>query len=180
MLFVLPDADAELDGVLLDAGDEPVVNAYVDIVPLSSSGMAQQERSDVYGEWGFYSLPAGQYRMSAYVPGKGAAAAVVSVPGDHIRLQLSGTGSIAGTVKNVQHGSFRLYIEQCTVERDGRRIQLDALTMAATTVIVPVESGEFRVDGLPACHLRGHASIKGSGAWFNVQVKANQVVPLAL
>ncbi len=180
VLFVLPDADAELDGVLLDEGGEPVVDAYVDIVPLTSSGMAQQERSDVYGEWGFYSLPAGDYRMSAYVPGKGATAAIVRVPGDHIRLQLSGTGSIAGTVKTIQEGSFRMYIERCAVDRDGRRIQLDELTMAATTVIVPVESGEFRVDGLPACHLGGRASIGGRAMRFSVQIKANQVVPLSL
>ena len=58
--------------------------------------MNQQERADDDGNWVVFALPAGEYSVTAHVPGEGIASAHVTVPGRDVVLQaLSGTGSLA-------------------------------------------------------------------------------------
>jgi hypothetical protein len=160
VVFRIPQAEPALEGTLWSEGGQPIPDAYVDLYPLSPGGMAQQERADSYGDWAFYALPAGTYQLTAYVPGHGVAALPVEVPGRGYRLELSGTGTLVGTVRDLGNGSFTLVLERCAVRNpDDTLARLDQVTMPETRILVPVESGTYRVDNLPACALSARAEL---------------------
>lgn len=160
VVFHIPEAEPALEGTIWSAGGQPIPDAFVDLYPLSPGGMAQQERADSYGDWAFYALPAGTYQLTAYVPGHGVAAIPVDVPGRGYRLELSGTGTLVGTVSELGNGSFTLVLERCAVRNpDDTLARLDEVTMPETRILVPVENGAYRVDNLPACALFARAEL---------------------
>jgi hypothetical protein len=149
--FVVPDQGPDLSGRIVDASGDPAPNAYIDIRGLEPGTMNQQERADASGDWGVFALPPGQYAITAHVPGEGIATAWVTAPSSGVDLRLSGTGTLYGQVVGVADGAtFQLEIETCLAPHA-------MVVVPATTRLVPVENGEFRVDDLPACRLVAHA-----------------------
>lgn len=180
--FVVPDADPNLEGMVVAADGTPMAQAYVDILPMDVTGMAQQERADVYGEWAFFSLPEGQYRVLAHVPKHGVAARTVSVPSRGIKLRLGGTGSIAGTTRGMQEGSFTFIIGSCearTLEGDSV-VTFDEFAMPQQSRIVPVENGTFHIDDLPACALHAVARTPTRTEHVRFDIKAGSVERMTL
>lgn len=162
LTLLIPTAEPDLEGTLRSAGGEPIPDAFVDLYPLAPGGMAQQERADAYGDWAFFALPAGSYQLTAYVPGHGVAAVPVEVPGRGYRLELSGTGTLTGSVADLGNGTFTLVLDRCAVRNpDDTLARLDEVTMPETRVLVPVENGTYRIDGLPACALTARAELPG-------------------
>lgn len=181
LTLVVPDAVPDLEGSVWSASGEPVAQAYIDIQPLDHGGMAQQERANIYGEWAFYSLPAGRYQLTAYVPGKGAAAAMVTVPGRGVRVSLSGTGFIQGTVQGMESGSFTFTMSGCLVRMEGGDTAvIDEYSMPQTTRIVPVESGVFYIDDVPACPLQATIRMQSRIEEVSIDVLSGQTAQLAL
>lgn len=173
VVLVTRDLDPDLEGTIVDRHGRRVADAYIDLFPLSPGGMEQQERADAVGEWAFHNLPEGDYHVTAYVPGAGAVATTVTVPSTGVQLQLSGTGTLLGEVKGIENGSFTMVIERCALTTEGRTARFDETSMPPTTVLVPVEYGKFRVDNLPACPIRGRATIERRTARFQVTITAD-------
>jgi hypothetical protein len=162
--FVIPDAAADLSGRIVDADGDPAPGAYLDIYGLGHGTMNQQERADDHGHWGVFALPPGTYAITAYVPGRGIATAQVTAPGRDVELRLSGTGSLSGEVDGVADGAtFQLEIAGC-IAPHGR------VMMPATTRMVPVVAGRYRVDDVPACRLVAHARTAARATAFEVTV----------
>jgi len=181
VVFEVPFADPDLDGVILSADGLPIANAFVDLFPLALSGMAQQERADDAGSWSFFALPPGPYHLTAYVPGQGVAARRVTVPARGLELVLSGTGALAGQVRGIRDGSFTLVVERCQPRTDeGAPAQLDDVSMPPSTILVPVENGEYRVEGLPACPMSARAATPYRTVWLTTEVKAGDTSTLDL
>src|SRR5262249_43138162 len=133
------DADADLDGTIKTADGRPARGAFLDIFALSPGGMNQQERADDDGNWEVYSLPAGDYMVTAVVDGQGAVRQRVTVPSHDVALALSGTGAIAGSVGGLDDGTLAL-----SMRCGGHGGVLEPR-------LVLVKDGRFRVDGVPAC-----------------------------
>ncbi len=179
--FVVPDREPDLEGSVWSQTGEPLAAAFVDVFPLETGGMAQQERADIYGEWSFHSLPPGRYQLTAYVPGLGAAAQTVTVPSWGIKLNLSGTGSITGTVQGMKEGVFTFVMQSCRVRtKDGSVAQFDEFSMPHTTQLVPVEDGYFRIEGLPACPLSAVIKTPNRSETVRITIEADRSVPLSL
>ena len=181
LTLVVPEADPELEGTVLATDGEPMSHAFVDLFPLEPDGMAQQERADRYGDWAFFALPPGDYHVTAYVPGKGTAAQLVTVPSRGIRLKLSGTGSIAGTVEGMRDGSFQFSIQRCVARtQDGSEARFDETSVPRTVRLVPVENGEFRIDDLPVCSLYASVETPYRNEPVQVDIRPGDSVPLSL
>jgi hypothetical protein len=179
--FVTPAAQPDLEGAVLDATGAPVPHAFVDILPLEAGGGAQQERADGYGEWAVYSLPAGPYQVTAYVPGHGVAVALTRAPATRVDLRLSGTGSIAGRVAGITDGAFTMVIDSCRVEMvEGPDASFDDFSMPAIELLVPVTAGAFQVDGLPACWISGRAAAATDFDYFHVRIEPGRTIPVEL
>jgi hypothetical protein len=179
--FVVPDADPDLEGTVLSPEGEPLAGAFIDIEPLQRGGMAQQERADSFGEWAFYSLPPGAYTLSAYVPGHGVAAQPAVVPSRGVRLTLGGTGAIAGTVTGMQDGSLLFSIDQCLLPTaDGRSAAFGGITMPRTTRVVPVVSGTFYIDDVPACVVTAVLQTPDGTRHLRVRVRAGRATPVSI
>lgn len=179
--FVVPDADPELEGSVWSQGGQPLARAYIDLFPLGPGGIAQQERADGYGEWAFYSVPAGTYRLIAHVPGFGIATSTVTAPSRGIKLRLGGTGAISGTVDGLQDGSFTFTIERCLArDEDGNPVLVDEFSMPRTSRLVAVENGTFHIDGLPACGLGAAIRTQSRTQHVHVNIEADRTVPLTL
>jgi len=149
--FVIPDDPPDLGGTIVDASGNPAALAFIDIYGLTPGTMNQQERSDANGAWGVYALPAGDYAVSAHVPGRGVARTQVTVPASGVTLRLGGTGAIAGRITGVADGeTFQLEIMGCTADQG-------AIVMSAMTRLIPVRGGSYEVSGLPACSLVANA-----------------------
>lgn len=167
--FVVPDQGPDLTGRIVDAQGDPVAGAYVDVYGLTPGTMNQQERADAGGDWAVFALPAGEYSITAHVPGEGIASAHVTVPGRGVELRLSGSGSITGRALGVPDGaSFQLQVAGC-VSRVG------SVVVPPTTRVVPVLDGRYRVDGLPACELVAYARTAARTTPIQVEVTAGGV-----
>ena len=180
--FVVPDGEPDLEGLVVAADGTPMAQAYIDIQPLDATGMAQQEQADAYGEWAFYSLPEGQYRVLAHVPRHGVAARTVSVPSRGIKLVLGSTGAIAGTTQGMDEGAFTFIIGSCeatTMDDDGV-VVFDEFAMPQQTRIVPVENGTFHIDDLPACALHAVAKTPTRTEHIRFDIKAGSVERMTL
>jgi hypothetical protein len=139
----------DLDGSIATADGRPAPGAFIDIWALSPGGMSQQERADTDGNWAVYTLPAGDYLISATVEGQGQVQRKVSVPAHGIALGLGGTGTVVGTTKGLAEGVVAVMIGACS-NLDGA----DVPSMATGgTRLAPVHGGTFRLDGVPACQL---------------------------
>jgi hypothetical protein len=177
VLLVAQDADADLEGRVVDADGEPIEYAFVDILPMEAGGMEQQERADQYGEFKVFMLPEADYRVQAYVPGKGFGVEIASTPSRGVTVQLGGTGSLTGRVLGMDEGSFTMVVKSCAVtDIDGGVFaQLDDVTMPDIEMLVPVSAGEFRVDGLPTCTISGRIVAPARTAYFRAAVPAGGV-----
>jgi hypothetical protein len=144
VVFTVPDRAPDIAGVVVTVDGKPVPFAFLDITALSAQGINQQERADADGKWGVFAMPAGEYRIQVFVGDAGVVNQVVSAPVTDVRLVLSGTGAIAGTVKGIDTGSFTLELGGCD-DGSGRDDRV------RRQVVVPVRNGTYRVEGVPAC-----------------------------
>ncbi|HUH05248.1 MAG TPA: carboxypeptidase-like regulatory domain-containing protein [Kofleriaceae bacterium] len=169
------DLAPSLEGVIVDAHGGPTPHAFVDLQPLDSGGIAQQERADAAGAWAFYDVPAGRYRVTTYVDGSGAAARTVTAPGSDVRLVLGGTGTLSGRAVGLEHGAFTLIVERCKFgEAD------DEAVAPASSLLVVVDRGIFDVRGLPACDLVARAETGYRTVRFGAAIPANATAELEL
>jgi len=177
VVLVAQDLDADLEGTVIDANGDPIEHAFVDILPMDPGGGEQQERANRYGEFAVFGLPQGNYRVQAFVAGKGIAIEMTETPTRGIRLQLGGTGSMAGKVLGIDNGAFTMTVRTCAVtDVDGEVFAtFDDVTMPDIQMVVPVSSGEFRVDGLPTCTISGRASSGQRSTYFRADVPAGGV-----
>ncbi len=178
--FVIPDAKPTLTGRVLDSDEQPVPLAFVDLFALTPGGATQQERADVQGQFEFFALPDGPYQLSVYVPGKGATITLIDAPSTGVPLRLGGTGSIVGSIADADSGSLQMRY-QCAFDLGDQEASLrDELSMPEQTLLVPVSSGRFRIDDLPACPIQGRFSSGPRSESFSVTVVENQDAILRL
>lgn len=144
VVFEVPRTASDLSGKVVTAGGGPAAMAFVDVTGLSPGTMNQQERTDADGQWEVFALPPGDYQVTVRVAGGGMATARVSSPSRGNVLTLSGTGSMIGQAKGISDGTFALEAD-CLDEAP-------SYGESGERFLVTVESGSYRVDGLPACH----------------------------
>jgi hypothetical protein len=174
VVFQLPGRGPDIEGTLADVFGEPVALAFIDLRPLDTGGIAQQERTDADGKFAVYQMPAGRYRVSAYAPGRGVLSTIVTAPQTNVRLALGGTGRISGTVKGITNGSFELRLSGCDVDGSSVFITED-------TRIAGVRDGTFELEGIPACKLVVTTTMRdGERVRALVDVPANGVGKLDL
>ncbi|HEX5062659.1 MAG TPA: carboxypeptidase regulatory-like domain-containing protein [Kofleriaceae bacterium] len=142
----LPDQDPDLSGTIVDANEQPVPLAYLDMQPLDPGLPGQQERGDAAGEWGVFDVPPARYRLTASAPGLGIVDTMTTAPRRDLRLVLGGTGRIVGTTTDLASGSVEVSFLRCGSKDDPLRI-------AHEPRIVPVRAGHFTIERAPACTL---------------------------
>jgi len=142
----LPDQGPDLSGSIVDANEQPVPLAYLDMQPLDPGLAGQQERGDASGNWGVFDVPAARYRITASAPGLGIVDTMTTSPRRDLRLLLGGTGRIVGTTTDLASGSVEVSFLRCGSKDDPLRI-------AHEPRIVPVSGGHFTIDRAPACTL---------------------------
>jgi hypothetical protein len=170
--FTIPSTGADLGGTILTAGGAPAARAFIDIVGMSDGTMNQQERADDEGRWEVFALPPGTYQITAYVEGEGAASAVVTSPGTGNTLRLSGSGTLVGRAHGLTDGSFSLIVNMCETEH--------TVLGPRSKHLVTVQNGSYRIDGLPACRMRGEVSNHVRARPFETTVTAGGVTTLDL
>jgi hypothetical protein len=170
----LLDASPDLDGTIVTAGGDPVPYAFLDILALSPGGLTQQERADERGEWAVYAQPAGEYLVTASVPGEGFVQKRVVVPAHDVALALGGTGAIAGNVAGVDDGAVAMEVSPCGLDGPG------LWGPRADVRLVPVHGGRFRIDGVPACDLKLQVRVGERVARADVAVAAGRDSPASL
>ena len=144
VVFEIPRIASDLAGSVVTASGAPAAGAFVDVTGLSPGTMNQQERADADGNWEVFSLPAGDYAVTVRVPGQGVASAQLTAPSRGAVLTLSGTGSLVGLVKGIDEGAFAVSVDCVT----------DSPSYGETgeRFMAAVHGGNYRIDGLPACH----------------------------
>lgn len=142
----VPEQRPDIAGVIVDANDQPVPLAYIDIQPLDPIVGGQQERSDASGTWHVYDMPPARYRITATAPGHGIVDTMVVAPRRDLRLQLGGTGRIVGATPALVTGSVEVSFLFC-----GPKDQ--PLLVAHESRIVPIAGGRFTIERAPACAL---------------------------
>lgn len=171
--FTIPIGSADLDGTILTADGRPAAGAYLDVLAVSEGGTSQQERASDDGSWAVYDMPAGDYVVTASVPGEGSVSRTVHVPAHGVALALAGTGAIDGTIKGVDDGTLAMMIGHCDDQPAG-------VYAAPETRLVPVRGGHFHLDRVPACSLYVSTARDGRAVGDEVQVAAGHETPLAL
>jgi hypothetical protein len=172
VVFTVPSTRADLGGTILTAGGAPAARAFIDITGMSDGTMNQQERADDQGRWDVFALPPGTYQITAYVEGEGAASAVVTSPGSGNTLRLSGRGTLVGRATGLTDGSFSLTVNTCETAH--------AVLHPRSKHMVTVQNGSYRVDGLPACAMRGEVSNHARARPFETTITAGGVTTLDL
>ncbi len=163
----------DVEGIVVDAAGERVPFANVDIDPVASGVVHQEERASADGSYRAFDAPPGDYWLTAAAPGRGVITQLVQLPGPG-QLTLGGTGQIAGTVTGVTDGSLEVRFDGCA--------ELHSIPIAHEPRIVPVVGGRFVIDGAPACRLALAARWRNTEADIEVVVAANStsVVELEL
>lgn len=164
VVFALPRRGPDLDGVLVDRGGAPVPLAYIDVTPLDGDS-GQVERTDAQGRWGVFQLAPGRYLVTAHAPGRGVVAQTVTAPASAVRLELGGTGRIAGRAPRIERGSFEVVLSRCAA---GEAMQW---LPGSERRLVAVADHAFTIDDVPACALDLVA------IWRGRQVRAHVDVP---
>jgi hypothetical protein len=166
--LLMPDVSADLDGKIAKADGSPAAGAFIDIYAITPGGMNQQERADADGEWAVYSLPAGEYMVTATVDGEGSLQRRITVPAHEVKLALSGTGTITGTINGVRDGAVNMAVSGC--------MSGDSVPYAQGIIrLVPVHGGRFQIDRVQACRVTVLARAGGETARAEVAVTANRV-----
>jgi hypothetical protein len=178
VVFRIPDAEPAIAGTLVDARGAPVPFAYVEIAALDALGFDQVERTDAGGRWAVYAMPPGRHQLTATAPGRGLASTLVVAPKRDVRLQLGGTGRIAGTTTALYEGSFEAAFAQCDPPAPRRVAVEDPL--AREPRIVPVVGGRFVIEDAPACTLELVVRARGHERPIPVVVDPDRTVPLEL
>ncbi|HTJ44755.1 MAG TPA: carboxypeptidase-like regulatory domain-containing protein [Kofleriaceae bacterium] len=171
--FTIPDGNADLDGTIRTADGRPAAGAFLDVIGTSEGTQSQQERASIDGSWAVYDMPAGDYVVTATVPGEGSVTKQLHVPAHGVALALAGTGTIDGTVVGVADGALEMEIGRCDD-------QPATVYAAPETRIVPVHDGRFRIDRVPACSLYISTSHEGRGAGEQVKVAASTETPVTI
>ncbi|MCP4674461.1 MAG: carboxypeptidase regulatory-like domain-containing protein [Deltaproteobacteria bacterium] len=181
VIVVERDDPPDLTGSLRSEDGESIVGARLFIYPFEPDGMSQWEESDAGGEWSVFSLPAGEYLVSASVPGHGVASRAVTVPSNGVDLVLGGTGSISGTVSGIDNGSFMFTPNMCfhNVQGQSFRVPL-GIGIKQDTRLVLIEDGRYHIDNLPACDIRGIAASNERVENVSVNILEDQVATLSL
>ncbi len=172
VVFTVPTTAADLGGTILTAGGAPAARAFIDIVGMSDGTMNQQERADDQGRWEVFALPPGTYQLTAYVPGEGATSAIVTSPGGGHTLRLSGSGTLVGRARGITDGTFVLTVQACETAH--------AMLAPQQRHLVTVQQGSYRIDGLPACAMRGEVSNRVRRRPFTTTITAGAVTTLDL
>ncbi|MBZ0235069.1 MAG: carboxypeptidase-like regulatory domain-containing protein, partial [Deltaproteobacteria bacterium] len=172
VVFTIPPTGADLGGTILTAGGSPAARAYIDIAGMSDGTMNQQERADDQGRWEVFALPPGTYQITAYVAGEGAASAIVTSPGTGHTLRLSGRGTLVGRATGIVDGSFALTVQSCETAH--------ATLVPQAKHMVTVQNGSYRIDGLPACAMRGEVGTRVRRRPFTATITAGGVTTLDL
>lgn len=173
VVFRLPEQRPDLEGVLVDRAGHPIGFAFLDLRPLDPGGVGQQERSDGSGRWAVYRVPPGRYRIVAQADGLGIATTTVVSPRDGIRLELGGTGRLAGTTPRLASGSFELVLDSCTANGD-------QIALPQSRRLVTVTGGRFAADDLPACELSLAAVWRGRPLAQHVAIPAGGTARIEL
>lgn len=179
-VFVVPESEPALTGYVEDHEGQRAALAFVDLFSLEPGGPTQQERADASGDFAFFNLPKGAYQLSVYVPGKGVTLQIIDVPSSGVPLRLSGTGSIIGSVEDVEFGSMSMQYRCLFQGGANERARADALSMPMQTLLVPLNRGRFRIDDLPACPLHARVRIGGFSDSFDIDIQAGREAPLRL
>ncbi len=165
VVFKLPSATPDLEGVLVDKADEPVPFAYLDVSPLDLGGIGQQERTDAAGRWQVHRLPAGRYAIRTHAAGRGAVDKIVRSPDRRVRLHLGGVGRLVGTTTLLERGTFQITRMICK-ERSAR-----SFSRTIDRRLVVIRGGRFVIDDLPACELEAIVS------WRDQHVEITATIP---
>ncbi|MEZ4366133.1 MAG: carboxypeptidase-like regulatory domain-containing protein [Kofleriaceae bacterium] len=172
VVFRLPDRGPDISGEIVSATGEPAPGVFFDVAALDPGGTDQQERSDADGAWSVHALRAGRYRITASSPTLGVIDEEVTVPSHGVELRFGGTGAIAGAVAGMTRGSLGVELLGCRGVRSQE---------GAQRRLVVVESGRYRLDGLPACTLGLFvASPRTAKLIHVVTVAAGETAPLDL
>jgi protocatechuate 3,4-dioxygenase beta subunit len=172
VVFELPQRGPDLDGVLVDHTGAPVPLAYIDVMP-AEGGSGQVERTDEQGRWSVYQLEPGGYVVTAHAAGRGVVAQAVTAPAVQVRLELGGTGRIAGRTPRIENGSFELVLARCSTETASLRLPGERRLVAVTDHV-------FTVEDVPACELDLFASWRGQTARERALVTAGGAAELDL
>ncbi|MBA3458792.1 MAG: carboxypeptidase regulatory-like domain-containing protein [Deltaproteobacteria bacterium] len=176
VVFQLQNRTPDIEGTLVDENGAPVPFAFVDFAPQSPGGIGQQERTDAEGRWQVFSMPAGQYRISASAAGHGVTVATVSAPARDVALQLGGVGRIEGTTTLLANGTFELTDVTCADAQRGR----GGIRLAQQHRLVQVTAGHFTIDDLPACNVWARATWRDQNVRLDVEVPANGTATVEL
>lgn len=163
----------DVAGSIVDAEFGPVPFAFVDIAPLEPGVHGQQERSNASGIWHVYRLPKGRYHVSAHAAGLGVVSTTVVAPDRDVKLQLGGTGTLAGTTTGIVDGSFELTLHHCGSPTDAIELVDDAR-------IVIVRGGRFSVERIPACTLTFSARWRDRVITRNASIEAHRTTYVEL
>ncbi|HUS31871.1 MAG TPA: carboxypeptidase-like regulatory domain-containing protein, partial [Kofleriaceae bacterium] len=82
----LEERPPDLAGTLVDAQGRPMPFRHVDLQNLDPGVTGQQERTDAKGEWHFYDVEDGNYRLIATAEGRGIADLNIRSPKTDIQL----------------------------------------------------------------------------------------------
>ena len=176
VVFQLQDRTPDIEGTLVDENGAPVPFAFVDFAPQSPGGIGQQERTDAEGRWQVFSMPSGQYRISASAAGHGVTVATVTAPARDVALQLGGVGRIEGTTTLLANGTFELTDVTCADAQRGR----GGIRLAQQHRLVQVTAGHFTIDDLPACNVWARATWRDQNVRLDVEVPANGTATVEL
>tara|TARA_R110002073_G_scaffold225022_5_gene385432 strand:- start:150793 stop:152361 length:1569 start_codon:yes stop_codon:yes gene_type:complete len=178
--FVIPNADPALTGTVIDADGAPAAFAFVDLFGLEARGATQQERADAEGSFAFFALPEGPYQLSVYVPGKGATLELTDVPSTGVPLRLGGVGAIIGSSSGIENGSIEMRYHCVFALDESEAARSDEVSMPMQTILVPITSGTFRIDDVPACPIEGVFTVDGASRPFSVTVAKREEAILRL
>jgi hypothetical protein len=176
VVFQLQDRTPDIEGTLVDENGAPVPFAFVDFAPQTPGGIGQQERTDAEGRWQVFSMPNGQYRISASAAGHGVTVATVTSPARDVALQLGGVGRIEGTTTLLANGTFELSDVTCADAQRGR----GGIRLAQQHRLVQVTAGHFTIDDLPACNVWARATWRDQHVRLDVEVPANGTATVEL
>lgn len=176
VVFQLQDRTPDIEGTLVDENGAPVPFAFVDFAPQSPGGIGQQERTDAEGRWQVFSMPVGQYRISASAAGHGVTVATVTSPARGVELQLGGVGRIDGTTTLLANGTFELTDVTCADAQRGR----GGIRLAQQHRLIQVSAGHFTIEDLPACNVWARATWRDQSVRLDVEVPANGTATVEL
>ncbi len=171
--LVVADLEPDLEGTVVDENGVEVAFAEVSLVPLSPSGIGQQEMTDHRGRVRIFRVPEGPYQLVVH-DGTRIATQTVTAPDRALSLVSRAPGRVLGGVRGAHATSLELVFVAC--EEGPRELQ----PIGSVRSLVPVRDGRFVIDRVPACALRGAARWRGQTIPVRVEVPAGSDAVLEL